>query len=58
MAASAWASIKMTDPDGGLKSCFDIVDLAPTLRDALKNKDGITTLRDLATSFTEGDYTE
>ena len=53
MAASLWAQIDMTAPDGGLESCLKVANVAATLITNLKDVQKMVTLRDFATSYAE-----
>ena len=46
MDKAAWRSIKLSDADGGLLSCFDVCQVHPD----------IVTLRDLASRYTQEDH--
>ena len=56
MDLAAWRSIKLSDADGGLLSCFDICQVHPEIRQRLAVEEGIVTLRDLASSYTQEDH--
>ena len=52
----AWKNIRLTDADGGLRSCFDATCVHEGIRQKLMEQEGIATLRDFATSYRPDDH--
>jgi len=56
MSAALWKSIKLTESDGGLESCFKACSVHDEIQKHLKDKEGMTCLRDFAAAYTASDY--